>query len=726
MRLKDLAIRKKFILSYSLLLSMIIIGGILVGYLLKQIDLYQDIKFDMAETMIQFDKAQKIEQDFLIFGWKEIDFLEDGQSRFTKRFFKEVELVENLLTDKINSDFIQTRQLEKDFNSIKISITNYKKTFADLSVLLFKRGFKDHGLEGEMREFVHDLQNCESAEEKVFAFSLRRHEKDFALRKDMSYAEKLHKTADEFINFVSNAIIEKFPHMTPTYKDQTIESINAYKNHFDKIAQTEIEIGLNEKSGQYLLLNRTIIDTEPKIALLYDKINEQSTSLRQTAAFVIGLTILCLLLAIFAMVYYLRITVSKPIIKLDNIVKLVLAGDGQAGKELDFNSKDEIGSLNRNFKLMLENLSENLKLIKDKNKALELKAKQDEIRNWSIEGLSHFSDILKSNNHNLSKFAEVIISEIVNYLKANQGAFFILKDDDDKNRMELKACYAFNKKKYIHKTIESGEGLIGQIWLEGEPAYITEVPKSYMNITSGLGDAPPRSIIILPIKTEKQVVGILELASFRVFEKHEQDFLNELSDRLGTVIESTKMQEQTQIFLEQSQEMTEQLKAQEEEMRQNMEELQATQEEMSRNQKSLQKAIGFKDLQVNMMNGLLNKVYEGILFINQEYKIVASNNYLLSSLDYSEDDLIGNNPELVFKTSLKKVINALNNDPNFILTGISERKEAKIMTKFGQLFDSKFVITKVDNESDIVYAILFNKKEVEFGKVVLKHLFQAK
>ena len=726
MKIRDLAIRKKFILSFSILLFMMLVGGFVVGYLWNQVDEYQQIKSDVAETMMRFDNAQKIEQDFLIFGWKKIDFLEDGKSKFTEQFFSEVETVENSLEQKSNSNFVKSKALENDFRSILISVNSYKNAFDDLRKLLYTRGFKDHGLEGEMRSYVHDLQNCQSAEEKVYAFSLRRHEKDFALRKDMNYTNKLHNTVDQFIDFVKGASIEEFPHMTSPYKNKTIDAIRAYKNHFDKIVQTEIAIGLNEKAGQFLKLNRNKQQTEPKISLLYQKINKQNNSLRQTASLVIGITLILLLLTVFTLVYYLRKTVSKPIIKLDNIVKKVLSGDSTAGKELDHNSNDEIGSLNRNFSLMLDNLRENLKLIKDKNESLELKAKQDELRSWNIEGLSHFSDLMKENNTNLGEFANLIISETVKYIKANQGAFFILNDETQEPVMELKACYAYNKKKYIHKKIEKGEGLVGQTWLEGESIYMTDIPSSYINITSGLGDALPRSIMILPLKTEQQIVGVIEIASFQEFEKHEQELLTELATRLGSVIESIKMQEKTQKLLEQSQEMTEQMQAQEEEMRQNMEELQATQEEMNRNQKSLQQAINFKDLQINMMNSLLDKVYEGIIFINSDYQIVTTNNYLMTDLHYNEHDLMGNTPEIIFKTSLKKRIEALQNDPNFILTGISERQEAKIMDKFNTIFDSRFVITKIEHEGAVFHAVLFNKKDAEFGKRVLKHLFQVK
>ncbi|WMN06320.1 GAF domain-containing protein [Marivirga arenosa] len=728
MKIRDLAIRKKFILAFSILLIVMLSGACILALLWSQINNYQKVKSDMAEIMMKFDKAQKIEQDFLIFGWKDPDFLNNGKSKFTLDFFTQLDLVEQEIQSKISSDFINDKSLSQDFHSILTSAKSYRSSFDELRKLLLKRGFRDHGLEGEMRTFVHEVQECISAEEKVFAFSLRRHEKDFALRKDMGYVDKLHNTTDEFISFIENAKTEEFPHMINSYKRSTINAIRAYRNHFDKIVQTEIEIGLNERSGQFLELNRYKNQTEPQISLLYSKINSKYQEINQKAFYVVISTFIILLVTIALLVFYLRKTVSKPIIKLDNITKKVLSGDSNVSKELNHQSVDEIGSLYRNFHQMLENLEENLHLIKEKNQSLEKKNTEDLKQNWIINGLSHISDLMKSSQSDLKDFSYKIISEVVKYIDANQGAFFILNDSNDHKEafMELKGSYAFDRRKYIKKEINKGQGLVGQSWLEGDILYLTEVPTGYVNITSGLGEAPPRSIIIVPLKTENQILGVLEIASFKALEKHEKTFLKELSLRLGAVIESIKMQEKTNYLLKNSQEMTEQLRSQEEEMRQNMEELQATQEEMSRNEKTLHHKINFKNLQIDMMDGLLGKVYEGVLFFDHNFRIISSNNYVLKTLSYSEADLSGNHPDLILKSHIEKEIESLYNDPSFILTGVSERKESKIMDKYGSSYDCRYVLTKVEYNQKIYYSILFNKTEAEFGKKVLKHLFQTK
>lgn len=196
-------------------------------------------------------------------------------------------------------------------------------------------------------------------------------------------------------------------------------------------------------------------------------------------------------------------------------------------------------------------------------------------------GLTQINEIIRSNNQNLEDLSVEIIKYLARYMDLNQGVMFITNDEDELF-LELKGCYAYERKKHITKRINPGQGLIGQCFLEKELIYLKDVPKDYVKITSGLGDALPTNLIVVPIKTEYSVEGVMELASFRILEEVDLEFLKRVSETVAATIASAKINAKTKVLYEESQQQTEEMRAQEEEMRQNMEELAATQEEMER------------------------------------------------------------------------------------------------------------------------------------------------
>ncbi len=223
-------------------------------------------------------------------------------------------------------------------------------------------------------------------------------------------------------------------------------------------------------------------------------------------------------------------------------------------------------------------------------------AEEDKKRNWTTEGIAKFGEILRSNNSDVQKLCDEIIGSLVKYLKANQGALYIIDETigDEELTMSMVSCYAWDKKKFINQKIHRGEGLAGQAWQEMDTIYITDVPQNYIRITSGLGDANPTSILIMPLKVNDQFFGVIEIASFNKMADYEIDFVRKVAESIASTVSTVKVNERTQKLLAESQQMTEEMRSQEEEMRQNMEELQATQEEMKRQEGEIIKAANDK------------------------------------------------------------------------------------------------------------------------------------
>ncbi|HLW07452.1 MAG TPA: PAS domain S-box protein [Marinilabiliaceae bacterium] len=221
-------------------------------------------------------------------------------------------------------------------------------------------------------------------------------------------------------------------------------------------------------------------------------------------------------------------------------------------------------------------------MIKSKHEQ-ERRRLEEEQRNWVTKGLAEFGEILRKSSDNLEELSYEIIRYMVNYMKINQGGVFLLNQEKNGDPFfEMTACVAFDRRKYADKIIHWGEGLIGRCGLEKETIFLTDVPQDYINITSGLGDANPGTILLVPLKTNDGLYGVIELASFQILQSYEIEFVEKSAESIASTIAMVKTNIQTNKLLRETQIQAEKMAQQEEELRQNLEEMRATQEESDR------------------------------------------------------------------------------------------------------------------------------------------------
>jgi PAS domain S-box-containing protein len=399
---------------------------------------------------------------------------------------------------------------------------------------------------------------------------------------------------DSLINIEKESIMAQLQNFE-NYEDPTIKFM----------AENSIESEVIPLTNELIKKLNVIADRQSKVTAQSDDEVINAINKLKTLTLILGGIFLAI--AIISAIY-LVISITKPVTFLKSIVEKLSKGELVEEKKAMFNN-DEIGDMalamdslvnglkgttlfaenigNGNYNTSFQPLSEHdvlgNALINMRNNLSKV-AEDDKKRNWATEGLAKFGEILRTNNNDLVNLADEIVSNLVKYLKANQGAVYIVDDalENDEPTMSMKACYAWDKKKFQNHKIFKGEGLAGQAWQEGDTVYLTEVPQNYIKITSGLGDANPSSVLIVPLKVNDQIFGVAEIASFNLFQDFEIEFVQKIAESIASTISSVKINAKTQRLLEESQEMTEQMRAQEEEMRQNMEELQATQEEMQR------------------------------------------------------------------------------------------------------------------------------------------------
>jgi len=371
---------------------------------------------------------------------------------------------------------------------------------------------------------------------------------------------------------------------------------------------------------------------------------------------IIGLVVVAFVIWIIAH------TISRSIKKTTVVLGDLAQGNIDKSKKLNIRSKDEIGQMGKSLNTLIDGLNKTASFAKEIGKGnldkefqllsnqdtlgqslLEMREslkeaqkkederkREEEKQSWANKGLAKFGDILRQNTDDMNEFAYDILSNLVKYVNAIQGGIYLINDEDKNDRhIEMAACYAYSRRKYVEKRIEMGEGLIGRCIMEQNTIHLTEIPEEYVNITSGLGESTPNSILIVPLKFNDEVFGAVELAKFKEFEDYVIKFVEDLGKNIASTIKTTKINMRTNQLLEQSQQQSEELSSQEEEMRQNMEELKATQEEADRRSTE--------------MEGFINALKESnhVVEYDLEGKILDVNENFLKLLNMNKEDLVG-------------------------------------------------------------------------------------
>lgn len=517
-----------------------------------------------------------------------------------------------------------------------------------------------------------------------------------------------------------DSVFHEFDSLINIQKESIMANLQSFENYEDPTVKFMAE---NSIESEVIPITKNLIDRLNDLAQEQTRITTKSDqevldaiNRLKTLTLILGGAFLAI--AIVCSVLLLR-SITKPVDFLKNIVVKLGRGELVEEKRAKFNN-DEIGDMS----VAMDNLVNGLKattlfaenigngsyqtdfkplsqhdvlgnaLINMRNNLSKV-AEDDKKRNWATGGLAKFGEILRTNNSDLLKLADEIISNLVKYLKANQGAIYIIDETEEgaEVTMSMKACYAWDKKKFLNHQIHKGEGLAGQAWQEGDIVYLTEVPQNYVKISSGLGDANPTSVLIVPLKVNDQIFGVVEIASFSMFHDYEIEFVQKLAESIASTISSVKINARTQRLLEESQEMTEQMRAQEEEMRQNMEELQATQEEMQRSQSETEStmvaihgALAVADYSVD---GSLSKV----------------NGNFLELYGYSQDEILGEHHRIL-TTKEEKSSEEYRQFWRDLANGYPKKGAFKRLNRRGEVISVKSSFSPIKNRAGEVVKIM--------------------
>ncbi|HEY2714476.1 MAG TPA: HAMP domain-containing protein [Chthoniobacterales bacterium] len=193
-------------------------------------------------------------------------------------------------------------------------------------------------------------------------------------------------------------------------------------------------------------------------------------------------------------------------------------------------------------------------------------------QDWLKTNLAKFTRMLQGQK-DLLTVGRMILSELAPVVSAQQGVFYIMNGSPEDPELKLLASYAYRERKGVNNRFKLGEGLVGQAALEKERILLSNVPQDYVQVSSGLGEAPPKNIVVLPILFEGQVKAVMELSSIETFNPTHQAFLDQLTESIGIVLNTIEANTLTEDLLKQSQSLAGELQNRQQELQQTNQEL---------------------------------------------------------------------------------------------------------------------------------------------------------
>jgi hypothetical protein len=611
MNLNNFSIKKLLFLIAFLIAFVLVIIGFTTNHYIKKSFSQFDLLMKIDEVLRVELQLRKAEKDFLLRETINPDFFKFGKGPSTVQFDsisrKAIELMNSLKVNKL----VEGNAYGDEINSAIVLLNKYNAIFLKINGLTLEKGFKDYGIEGRLRQAIHNVEKMlnESSDYRfsTYMLTLRRHEKDYLLRKEIKYKDRFWEVLEIF-----TAEIRK--QENSSRNNQIIASLRDYGQLFNLLIEKEQEIGLNENDALLKDLKITSEQFETQLKALHSEIYSQSKNAIQLAILTLfGLIIIISIIAVSIIIW----VASHIVISIRKLRGFVIRlGKGELPDEMQIDGQNEITQMAESINVLTENLkytrefavevgNGNLEtevnvfgnqgdlggaLIEMRKKLLQvsrerdLQAQETQERLWANEGMALFAQVLGRRDMSIEDLAFDFIKNLVKYTKSNQAGLFLI---DESNELVLTAAYAYERRKFLKKKLAINEGLVGMCYLEAETTYLTDIPVDYMFITSGMGQASPRSLILVPLKSEDEVVGVVEMASLNEYGPSEIKFIDNVIKTAASTISMVRVRENTNALLEKTKLQAEILSEHEEELRQNIEEMHATQEIMTMREREL-------------------------------------------------------------------------------------------------------------------------------------------
>lgn len=613
---KKITIKQILAASAAFITLLLLTIGIITNHVIN--DTFKQIQHVTLINDIQ-NKAlniRKVEKEFMVFEVYNTSFHQTKQSKYIDQIKADLLQIDHNLELLNQSKTISKLNLNFKIQQTGNMFALYNTLLDTLVGAYIEKGFKDYGLEGMMREKIHTVETAinklNKPDYQILMLTLRRHEKDYLLRKDLQYRQKFNAVCTQFFDMLE---------LSPDDYNNLAGPLANYRDIFYKVIDTETKIGYLGESGYIYQINKTNSGIEGQLTELSGTINNNTQ--KNIDKLIINLFMLIFMLS--AIIVTILLYTSRHVVRSISTLRhyITRLGDGELPDQIPIYNNDEIAHM----KESINNLTINLKNTRDfaeavgngnfekevnvfnnhgqlgsalvdmRKKLLQIANEREkqiadsENRIWKNQSFNTIHSILTANYSDNNKHYYNIITKLVNIIDANQGTLFITQYINNQTVLVQKGTYAFDRARLQNNTVLIGEGLIGEVAFEKATKYFTHIPQNYIKITSGLGNATPTNLVIVPCIYDNELLGIFEIASFKNIENYQIEFLEQAAIDIAAFLQKIKTEQTTNELLRKTQVQATELVEKEEEMRQNLEELKATQEIMKIREEELLEKI---------------------------------------------------------------------------------------------------------------------------------------
>jgi signal transduction histidine kinase len=352
----------RLFLAFSILAFNVIVISSLSYYFISQNKSIYDLTKRIENERIQILRLLKLDLDFLRFETINQRFYETNQSEFliSRDSLYDLILSETILLHNLMRD--HSLGIGQNFDSLNSTLRAYNRTFNQIKERIRYRGFKDYGVEGRMRKFAHELENHSREISMVEVLSLRRHEKDYFLRKEKLYKKQFNTLSDSLITKLNTAGEIGF----------VVHLLQSYKSNFNQLAAIDEEIGLLPTLGLMGQLNAHTNIISAQLTELVDLTDQRAdTMIRESLFYCIIAGVASLVLS-FILTYITALRLTRPIKKLSNTISRYMVTQGLDEDDLRFPAfTHELGNLSGAFIAMTRKLKTQFDEIQRKSHLLE-------------------------------------------------------------------------------------------------------------------------------------------------------------------------------------------------------------------------------------------------------------------------------------------------------------------------------------------------------------------